>query len=777
MYKKKYLKYKSKYVRAKQLMAGGFGGDIYYQRPDNDNTKNYDYGADFVLAKLYINAKDEGSFPIMRRVKDSNFFEYDNLKKYSHYQDVVKNRYNSLYAKLNPIDANLLTNDLDKEISQLTHGEKLLMVMLMAIYHLFEYLIKDPIIPYCGYECMINWTNFDKIIGNNTGTNIQDEKKQVQSKIYSGVSEFIGKYVKNNNIGRFEITKYYISNIVKNNVIDMTIFTNMIRFLTILGYRGDDISDHSTPRSDGVIMIEEEIDELPINKLYDMAFAYKIHSKLSSRKKDIIEDKIVCMFTRTGAYGINTLLLLFFNKLFPVGTSFNINCTEDEICVHAQSQVGSINLMMHDLSHVSRLTLSTENELYFAYLKLCYMIIINQWAGSYDLLLYLFVITNEMSLYLRLMERPIQDFSVMIKEFFRVAEGFSGFTRIEHDYSFMKMLDAFKCANVGDYISEGVDLVKNPTVGQENDFYLQHCMDNLHGKFNKFFHIVDALSVTPQTRQLMVQKVATKEQIVTEMNDNIKRVFVQIFKDYVPVEQKSTFMEEFKDQSALFKLDLSQLNSSPPIYLQQLPEKSSDLKASYSYLLEDHRDVLKKYNFDNWDKIPLPAWTRQDMLSRMQFGEKGANNVINYEKENGFFLWSPLFSNVHNTYAYIEPKILFNNEWYRGPEQAYQAAKSLGTPSHKEAVNQIKNATEIDAVNLGYRFELNPDWDNSKYSIMKEIMRAKFSNKFLNDLLLSTKNYKLVNFNPGDEYWGTGASGKGKNFLGKILMEIRDEKI
>ena len=42
-------------------------------------------------------------------------------------------------------------------------------------------------------------------------------------------------------------------------------------------------------------------------------------------------------------------------------------------------------------------------------------------------------------------------------------------------------------------------------------------------------------------------------------------------------------------------------------------------------------------------------------------------------------------------------------------------------------------------------------------------------------LLESTGSKLLVENSPKDSYWGCGADGKGKNMLGQVLMEIREQ--
>ena len=59
---------------------------------------------------------------------------------------------------------------------------------------------------------------------------------------------------------------------------------------------------------------------------------------------------------------------------------------------------------------------------------------------------------------------------------------------------------------------------------------------------------------------------------------------------------------------------------------------------------------------------------------------------------------------------------------------------------------------------------------------MRVAVRAKFEqHEELAAKLLSTGNSKLIEKTSGDYYWGCGTNGTGKNMLGVILMQVREE--
>lgn len=71
--------------------------------------------------------------------------------------------------------------------------------------------------------------------------------------------------------------------------------------------------------------------------------------------------------------------------------------------------------------------------------------------------------------------------------------------------------------------------------------------------------------------------------------------------------------------------------------------------------------------------------------------------------------------------------------------------------------------------------KLRRDWESVKVGIMRAAVLAKFSQyEELRALLLSTGEARLVEHTENDDYWGDGGDGRGKNMLGRILMQVRE---
>jgi len=113
----------------------------------------------------------------------------------------------------------------------------------------------------------------------------------------------------------------------------------------------------------------------------------------------------------------------------------------------------------------------------------------------------------------------------------------------------------------------------------------------------------------------------------------------------------------------------------------------------------------------------------------------------------------------------------FEGLTYLSSEAAYQAAK---TTDEKIRMNFIQ-MTGAESKRYGKTITLRDDWEDIKLDVMREVIFNKFSsNKELRDKLLKTGEAKLVEGNTwGDSWWGI-YSGTGENWLGRILMEVRD---
>jgi ribA/ribD-fused uncharacterized protein len=125
------------------------------------------------------------------------------------------------------------------------------------------------------------------------------------------------------------------------------------------------------------------------------------------------------------------------------------------------------------------------------------------------------------------------------------------------------------------------------------------------------------------------------------------------------------------------------------------------------------------------------------------------------------------FSNFSNHAVFI------NGKEYPTTEHYFQAQKFAGT-EYEETVRLAK--TPAEAKELGRGGSLRADWEQVKEDIMKEGLLAKFiRHKDARKALFSTGSYNIVEHTQNDAYWGDGGNGHGKNRLGELLVQVREE--
>lgn len=113
---------------------------------------------------------------------------------------------------------------------------------------------------------------------------------------------------------------------------------------------------------------------------------------------------------------------------------------------------------------------------------------------------------------------------------------------------------------------------------------------------------------------------------------------------------------------------------------------------------------------------------------------------------------------------------------WRTTEHYFQAQKFPDSPDYQERIRTTPSPMVAARLGRSRSVPIRKDWESVKDDIMRTAVRLKFSqNEDMKQLLLSTGDAVLVEHTKNDRYWGDGGDGRGRNMLGKILMEIREE--
>lgn len=138
--------------------------------------------------------------------------------------------------------------------------------------------------------------------------------------------------------------------------------------------------------------------------------------------------------------------------------------------------------------------------------------------------------------------------------------------------------------------------------------------------------------------------------------------------------------------------------------------------------------------------------------------------------------WSRTIDEFDGEYAFLSNfhpvKIRYGLITYPTVEHAYQASKT-NDPEIKKMIaklpkpGQAKRAAKTVPIIYG--------WRNTRVDVMSRLVRQKFQDPELRQLLLNTEDAYLIEGNTwGDTFWGV-CDGKGSNVLGNILMNVRAE--
>ncbi|SJZ44355.1 hypothetical protein SAMN02745119_00634 [Trichlorobacter thiogenes] len=132
-----------------------------------------------------------------------------------------------------------------------------------------------------------------------------------------------------------------------------------------------------------------------------------------------------------------------------------------------------------------------------------------------------------------------------------------------------------------------------------------------------------------------------------------------------------------------------------------------------------------------------------------------------------------VFSNLYKR------TIIFEGREYLTSEHAYQAGKARKEEVKEWILSAPSPALVAMAAHGLYSWDIVSDWSAIKFDRMRQVLRVKFTqHEDLRELLLSTGESRLVEAgktdNPVNRLWGE-VNGKGKNMLGVLLMELREE--
>lgn len=118
-------------------------------------------------------------------------------------------------------------------------------------------------------------------------------------------------------------------------------------------------------------------------------------------------------------------------------------------------------------------------------------------------------------------------------------------------------------------------------------------------------------------------------------------------------------------------------------------------------------------------------------------------------------------------------RVFLKGKTWRTTEHYFQAQKFAGT-EHEEAIRLANSPSVAARMGRSRKRPLRPDWEDVKLDVMREALRAKFTqHEDLRETLLGTDGRDLIEHTTRDRFWGNGGDDTGENWLGRLLMELR----
>jgi ribA/ribD-fused uncharacterized protein len=209
---------------------------------------------------------------------------------------------------------------------------------------------------------------------------------------------------------------------------------------------------------------------------------------------------------------------------------------------------------------------------------------------------------------------------------------------------------------------------------------------------------------------------------------------------------------------------------------------------------EEDEDEMPDLEVDPVAAAAIKALEEAEAKAK-ETGEKPKKKRISKKKEPEgpepalFFMGNEALTQFRGFENGYDAKIVVDGVTFPTVEHYYQLSKAkffgdadaekkiMKTPSPKSVKTYGKKVKNFD----------EEKWNERKVEAMRIGLRAKFSqHPELKDLLVSTKDRPIGEADPRDKYWsiGTGADTAkakdpskwpGKNMLGKLLTELRDE--
>jgi ribA/ribD-fused uncharacterized protein len=156
--------------------------------------------------------------------------------------------------------------------------------------------------------------------------------------------------------------------------------------------------------------------------------------------------------------------------------------------------------------------------------------------------------------------------------------------------------------------------------------------------------------------------------------------------------------------------------------------------------------------------------------------KKFPGNELNKESEDAVYFFTPDYYILDNFFASI---VEIYGMRFQTSEHAYQWKKySESAPEVAEEIFNATNPSQVKKIADANKAKAPHDFKERKVEIMEEILRAKLAqHEKVRRVLIESRDRRIAENSPTDDFWGLGPNKDGKNMLGRLWMKIREELI
>lgn len=195
--------------------------------------------------------------------------------------------------------------------------------------------------------------------------------------------------------------------------------------------------------------------------------------------------------------------------------------------------------------------------------------------------------------------------------------------------------------------------------------------------------------------------------------------------------------------------------------------------ATVFYLLTHRNPVTRQRREQNAPRVGLNEHSLQIQPQPTQ----AAPTLYFYDRSQRYYELTNFFENMRHDGLH---PVMYNGQAWKTAEHAFQAEKFNDGSSQGQIIRtQIAGApsarTAYDIAQVNSKLSRH-NWHQIKDNVMLNILRSKFSDPHLSNVLKKTNVRPLVEASPVDGYWGYGPDKKGLNRLGTLLMQVRKER-